>query len=199
MPVNNKARTVLYAVYFFVISLYLISAPPFICLVTVICAAMHEASHLLCAKLLGRRVSPLRMGVTGIYPDVGCGSALSCILIYAAGPLFNMLVCIFCLAFFKFFSYNDKMFEIFCANAALFCFNILPVPYSDGDGIVRTAFSFFLCSRIADFLCASLNLIFSFMLFVFFSYRFFIFGGGFFSFFCSFVFMIASVSRFGKG
>ncbi len=192
---KNAALTLVYAAYIFMILLYILSSPPFICISTVICAAMHEMCHVLCAKALGRKnIRPLSFSATGLYPELGSGSTVSCILIYASGPAFNILVCAACLFFLR-GGYSERIFELFCVNAALALFNLTPVPFSDGDGIMRASLSFFLGERVGGFLCSAVELFFSFLLFVLFSYRFFAFGAGFFSFFCSFIFVMSAIAK----
>lgn len=196
MTQNQKTlkKTLTLAIYIFIILLYLFSSPPFICIGVLVCALMHETCHILCARALGRRVRILSFSPIGIYPDLDRGDEISAILIYASGPLFNILVCIFCLCFLH-KGYSERVFELFCINAALAAYNLTPVPFSDGSGIMRIALTFFVGEQVGMLLCRMLELIFSFVFFVVFSWRFFVYGSGFFSFFCSFVFVIDCISH----
>jgi Zn-dependent protease len=88
------------------------------------------------------------------------------------------------------------VFGLFSVNAALAAYNLTPVPFSDGGGILRCVLGAFLGERIGGGMCSVLELVFSFAFFVFFSYRFFALGTGFFPFFCSFVFVMVSIQAF---
>ena len=192
---KSKNPLIVGVAYFFLVFfvlLTLVSSPPFISIASALCALLHETGHLLCARALGRKVRPLSFSLTGLYPDVGYGTTLSCILIYAAGPLLNIVICAVCLLVLR-SNWSDNLFSLFSVNAALGVYNLTPVPFSDGSGIMRCALGAFLGERVGDALCSGLELVFSFVFFVFFSYRFFAVGSGFFPFFCSFVFMLVSI------
>ncbi len=191
---TRAAMTLCYAAYIFVLMLYVLSTPPFICVSTLVCAFIHEICHIACAYALGRQVRPLAFSCVGLYPELGAGSDLSCILIYAAGPLFNVCVCFGCLCILK-MTQSEWAFELFSVNAALAVYNLTPVPYSDGGGILNIALCFVLGRRRGGTVCYIIWLVCSFMLFVLFSFRFFIYGAGFFSFYCSFLFVMNSISR----
>ena len=193
-PSKSAARAVIYSAYTFVILLYIFSSPPFICAATLICAAMHEACHILCAAAFKRKIKPLSFSVTGLYPDVGRGSAASCVAIYIAGPIFNILMCGICFFLFRSFP-SQTVVELFSVNAALGCFNLLPIPFSDGSGIIRICISRLIKKSLGDILCGVVETLFSFMLFVLFSYRFFMLQKGLFSFLCSFVFVVCALGR----
>lgn len=195
MPLSfstNTKKSILTAVYIFILLLYLCSAPPFISLCTLVCATAHEGAHLLCAHLCKRRIRALSFCPAGIRPDVSTGGEISSILIYAAGPLINIAVCIICVLCLK-HDYSKWVYDVFCVNLALALYNLTPVPFSDGDGIMRTSLCFFVGERVGGFLCSALELLFSFVFFVIFSFRFFVVGNGLFSFFCSFIFVIISI------
>lgn len=192
---THKKTFLVGTAYFFLIFfllLTLVSSPPFIGISSAVCALFHEAAHILCARAFGRKIKPLSFSPTGLYPDVGRGSTLSQILIYAAGPFVNLAICAVCLLVLR-SNYSETVFSLFCVNAALALYNLTPVPFSDGGGIMRCVLTAFLGARVGGALCAMLELLFSFALFVFFSYRFFALGSGFFPFFCSFVFMLTSI------
>lgn len=195
---NRYCKTLLYASYIFIISLYIVSSPPRIMVLTLLFAAMHESAHIIMAKALGRGVSPFRFAFSGLYPDTSSGSVMSCLFIYAAGPLANLAAALIALSILR-RGISNAMLDVLSVNALLFFYNLLPVPYSDGDGIIRTAFSFFLSQKPTNIICALLNLLFSIAVFSLFSYRFLFLGTGLFSFFCSFVFMIESLDRAFKG
>ena len=190
----SSSRVFIYFCYVFTVLLMMTSSAPFICISTAVCALLHEAAHVLCARALGRRVHPISFSLTGLYPDLGSGSALSCILIYAAGPVLNLLLCILCLLLLQ-CGYREWLFELFCVNAVLAIYNLTPVPFSDGSGILRCFTGGLLGERVGGVLCTGLELLFSFLFFVFFSFRFFYMGRGFFSFFCSFVFLMSSIQN----
>ena len=191
---SNVKQTLTLAIYIYVILLYLFSSPPFICIGVIASSLLHELCHILCARAFGRKVRVLSYSPTGLYPDLDRGNEISGILIYASGPLSNLLVCTVCLCILH-KGYNERLFELFCINAALAAYNLTPVPFSDGSGIMRIALTFFLGEQVGILLCRMLELLFSFMFFVVFSFRFFVYGSGFFSFFCSFVFVIDCISH----
>lgn len=182
------------AVYIFILLLYLCSAPPLISLCTLLCALGHEYAHLLCARICGRTIRPLSFCPAGIRPEVSGGTELSGILIYAAGPLFNITICIVCILLLR-QDWEKRLYELFCVNLTLALYNLTPVPFSDGDGIMRTAVCFFVGERVGNALCSAVGLLFSFIFFVIFSFRFFVAGSGLFSFFSSFVFVIISIKN----
>ena len=178
--------------------MYIFSAPPFICAVTLLCSAAHECAHLLCAKALGRRISPISFSLTGLYPSAGTGSALSCAVIYASGPFVNIVIALISLFALR---YTDSAYpaDVFSVNAVLALFNLLPIPFSDGDGLLRLTLGAFLGETRSALICSALELLFSFMLFVIFSYRFFVAAGGIFPYFLSVIFVLVSASRlFGE-
>ncbi len=195
---SRYAQVFLYAFLFFCFSLYVISSPPKILLLTLAFSVFHEAGHIICAAALGRRVRILDFSFFGLQPSLSEGSALSCLLIYLSGVWVNFT---FAVIFFFCFrnTQSDFFFNCFIINALLFLYNIMPVPFSDGDGIIRSALSCFLFENIVNFIAASLNIIFSFIFFLFFSFRFFLLGEGLFSFCCSCIFLLASISNVGKG
>lgn len=197
-PGNTLPKAVICATYIFIISLYVVSSPPRIMIMTLIFSAMHESAHILCAKALGRDVSPFRFSFSGLYPDLSTGTPISTLLIYVSGPAVNLVAVITAMSILR-GGYSDATLDAFCVNALLFIYNLLPVPFSDGDGIMRTTLSFFLCDKLVRIFCAVLNLVFSIAVFSFFSYRFLLLGTGLFSFVCSFVFMLASLERLFKG
>ncbi|MBQ2863165.1 MAG: hypothetical protein IJE84_03230 [Clostridia bacterium] len=193
----KKGTFFLLFTYVFTLLLYLFSCPLFILVTTLICALLHEGAHILSARLLGRRVGHTVLCPAGILPDVSCGGEVSGILIYLAGPLSNICICIAALIFLH-RAYDRHLFTVFCVNAALAVYNLTPIPFSDGSGIMKITLRFFLGERVGGVLCGCLELVFSFLFFVFFSYRFFALGAGFFSFCCSFVCVIHSLSHLGR-
>ncbi len=188
------SRAALYFCYIFTILLMMTVSEPFICISTAVCALLHEAAHVLCARALGRQVRPISFSLTGLYPDLGSGTALSCVMIYAAGPAVNLLLCVLCLITLR-CEYAEWVFELFCVNGILALYNLTPLPFSDGGGILRCAVGRMLGARVGSAVCTGLELLFSFLFFVFFSFRFFYIGRGFFSFFCSFVFLLSSIQN----
>lgn len=189
---NTLIASAAYFFFIFFVLLTLVSSPPFVCIASALCALLHETAHILCARAFGRKVRPLAFSLTGLCPDVGCGTTLSCILIYASGPFVNLVICAACLFILR-SNYSETVFSLFSVNAALAVYNLTPVPFSDGGGILRCALGAFLGERVGGALCSVLELTFSFVFFVFFSYRFFTVGSGFLPFFCSFVFMLVSI------
>ena len=79
------------SLYFFVIFVYLYSAPPKIAVISIVFSVLHETAHVLTAKLLGRRTDTFRLSFFGLYPDLSEGSRSSCIAIFAAGPAVNLI------------------------------------------------------------------------------------------------------------
>lgn len=186
-----------YSFYVFGILIYLVSAPIFLCASTIVFALLHELGHLLCAKALGRRISVLCFSPTGLYPSVGTGDALSSAVIYASGPMVNIMSSIV-LYLLDSAHPSDMLSELFYINAALALFNLLPIPFSDGSGLLRCFLWRFLKVRRAESACRIIELLFSSVIFMLFSYRFFIAPGGFFSFFLSIVFVLAAISNVFK-
>ena len=166
-------------------------------LLTLLFAALHEAGHLICARLFGRKIKILDFSFSGLRPSVSSGSASSCLLIYLAGVWVNLLFAVCAWLALRVWQ-SDIMFDIFIINALLFLYNVMPVPFSDGDGIMRCALSLVFYERVVSFICTALNIIFSFIFFLFFSFRFFMLGEGVFSFFCSAVFLLASLERISE-
>ncbi len=178
----------------FSFSLYLFSSPPRILLITLVSSLIHEAAHILTAKLFGREIHAFRFSFTAYRPDLGSGGAFSCAAICFAGPLSN--VALIFISFLTLGKSSSVAGEIAGINLCLALFNLCVLPGSDGEGIARA----FLCSvikkRAAEAVVNILCLFFSFSFFLLFSYRFFITGTGFFPFFCSFAFLLSSTSRF---
>ncbi len=196
--ISRHLRMLLYAMFFFFISLYIVSSPPHIMLLTLFFSALHEAGHIICAKVFGRKVKVLDFSFFGLRPHLSSGSSVSCFLIYFSGVAVNLTAALISLLFLR-HGYNDILFDVFVINSLLFIYNVTPVPFSDGDGIMRCALSYFLSEGVVDLICGMLNILFSFAFFLFFSFRFFMFAEGLFSFSCSVIFLLCSISGLNRG
>lgn len=196
--ISELKRFVLLSMYFFMISIYLYSSPPSVLLICIIFSALHELAHIAVAKIYGRRTSAFRLSFFGLHPDLSEGTRSSCIAIFAAGPVINLISLILCEYFFK-STHSDYLLISYSVNLLTLVFNLIPLPFSDGDGILRAIIGAHSSCPRRKRLCAALNLISSLLVFSFFSYRFLFLSKGLFSFFCSFVFLLVSVDRsFGE-
>ena len=192
--ISDIGRFVFFSMYFFMISLYFYSSPPSVLAICILFSALHEFAHIAVAKLLRRRTSAFHLSFFGLHPDLSEGTRASCIAVFAAGPAINLISLFICAYFLK-ISRSDHILISFSVNLLTFIFNLIPLPFSDGDGMLRAIVGAHPSCPRRNRLCATLNLISSLLVFSFFSYRFLFLSKGLFSFFCSFVFLIVSVNR----
>lgn len=102
-----------------------------------LCAALHEAGHLIAWAGLVRQRPRLEISPTGICLCMR-GVALPPTrerLLAAAGPLTNFLLCAAGVAFMEWQGYSYNGYWFVSANLLLGTFNLLPLPGLDGARI----------------------------------------------------------------
>lgn len=132
-----------------------------VCAVTALAALLHEAGHLLAARLLGIPLGRFRLGLRGARLEVK-GRMLSYgeeWLLAAAGPLFSLLGAAGGALFWS--SSAARIFS--CASLLLGLLNLLPIRSFDGGRMLAAMLSACLSPRAvcailrgASFLCLSL-------------------------------------------
>ena len=130
-------------------------------------AAIHEAGHIIAAKLL--KVPSLGGGGTffglSLKYDFSTSSFAAEALVSAAGALAGVIACVITLAI-KHPPGTYAVFFIF-SNLSLALFNLLPVSPLDGSGIVRSLLSMVLSADAAEKASAWISAVFSLSFFVF--------------------------------
>lgn len=171
-------------------SLYLFSSEAHITLIAIVSSMLHELSHVLMAKAMGRSVRLISFTAAGYAPAVSDGTAAGNFFIYAIGPLTNLTITLLA----PFFIKGPYVFDIMGANLTLAVMNLLPLPYTDGDGIMGIILRKDHSAR-AKKATAVINLLISLPIFVLFSAKFLGDESCFFSFFISLVFLFVSINR----
>jgi Zn-dependent protease len=90
-------------------------------------AILHESGHILTTLAFGLKVKRVKLSWRGIGVYRELGSPVQNALIAAAGPLFNLLLCLS-------FLHNRMALLV---NATIFVMNVIPFPQSDGRRILE--------------------------------------------------------------
>ncbi len=116
-------------------------------LLTLLAALVHEAGHLLAARLLRLRPSGVSADTLGVRLLFGSHmlSYRSELLLAAGGPLFNLLSLPVSLLF-----QNGKASFFFAASCALLLLNLLPIAGFDGGRILSCLLACIFNQKTAD-------------------------------------------------
>ena len=182
-------------VFFWVLLIFAFDAP-YIAILTMISAAVHEAGHIISIQFLGGRLEIPRGHVSGFRIRRSASLAYEQeIFILLAGPLTNVLVFSIAIMLIPIFDGYAVAFAII--NAATAISNMLPIEGYDGYGILLQIFS----SRGMSGALLTLERC-SFLItvcFTFFSlYLVDKFGSGYWIFAMFFCMMITKLTKFGK-
>ncbi len=112
--------------------------------ITLAACFLHESGHLVCLLLCGAAPRQVSLGIFGMRIDRASSISLSLrqeALVCLAGPFFNLLAVLLCLAFYR--AADGRLALPLQANLALALFNLLPIEPLDGS---QTLY-FLLCLR----------------------------------------------------
>ena len=106
---------------------------PKIAMLTLIAVAIHECGHFITMLLLGKDIKGFRGAISGLRIKSELCSYGSEFIIYAAGPLANVIA-----AMLSAFFFTGEHMETFCTvNIATALSNLLPIEGYDGYGMLR--------------------------------------------------------------
>lgn len=104
--------------------------------------ALHELAHLFVASKKGYKLKHIKLDLFGL--SVNLDEKIDdtdAFAINIAGPLCNLLVCVFCLAVYWLFPISYNYLNLFCfANLSLAMFNLLPIYPLDGGKVFKGIF-----------------------------------------------------------
>lgn len=98
---------------------------------------MHELSHILVAKFYKinvKKISITPIGIYAILEDLTFATKNTRLLIYIAGPLFNIIIALL------FFILNSNAHDLIMFNLLIGIFNLLPIFPLDGGNIAHLIF-----------------------------------------------------------
>ena len=170
-PIRLKAGL---SAIFFLASVYMLD--PQMALPCFIAAAFHECGHILAAKILGIRLSEMRLDLFGARLSVSSASIsyLNEFLLCAAGPLFSFLLT----AFLCFFTKNNLIQNLSAASLFLGLLNLIPVRGFDGGRILYSLVSLLASPVAADLFERFFTSVFLIFLWGISVYLMLIIGGG---------------------
>lgn len=136
----------------------------------VLCIFLHELGHAFAAQLIGTEVKSIVIWLLGGVTNITRKSEKPShnLVIYAAGPLVNMLLAFLCVLFFMVVSYLvlpgiqsvavflwmqtfiNLSFSLALVNIILIVFNLLPIYPLDGGNILHSAMEMFFGRSNAD-------------------------------------------------
>ena len=129
---------------------------PYVAVLTILCALIHECGHLLAQGLFKSNPS-LHAKIYGFrIKDSNITSYKSRIITAMAGPVTNLTV-FFALLFFG-FAKQEYLFTFACINLATALSNLLPIEGYDGYVALFEAFSFYEKPRLLSLLYQQVNL-----------------------------------------
>ena len=101
--------------------------------------SLHELAHLFVALKNGYSLKTIRLDLFGLSIELNeVIDDKDSFKINVAGPIFNLLLCVFCMAFYWLFPTSYFYLNTFCfCNLILAIFNLLPVYPLDGGKIFR--------------------------------------------------------------
>ena len=165
-----------------------------VCILTLICALVHEVGHILFSTLAGRGdISMPRATLLGLKIDTGrLLSYKEEIIIALGGPTINLLL--FALLI-PFFSISEYLFTFGIINLFTALTNMLPIRGYDGDRIIRSTLSKKFSPTGADRVTEALTLLFAGGLSVFSLLLLMIRGEGYWIFAFFFTVLLSEVMR----
>lgn len=103
---------------------------------------LHELAHLFVATTKGYKLKQMRLDMFGLSITLDDEIAdKDAFAINIAGPIFNLLLCLICMALYWAVPASYKFLSMFCvANFWLATFNLLPIYPLDGGKIFRAFF-----------------------------------------------------------
>ncbi len=119
---------------------------PTVFFATLFAAAVHELGHLAAAALLGVRLRTIALDLLGarLYPVGQLPSYRAEAILAAAGPLFSLLLALFCVG------HTGEFFTAMLAATLSFAvFNLLPILDFDGGRVLFCLLSVLLSERVA--------------------------------------------------
>ncbi len=134
--------------------------------IPLIAAAIHELGHIVCARLLGVRLSRFELGIFGARISTECAltSYTKEIAISSAGPLSNLICADIAAIISKTSGVSSQVFDIFTVSSlALGIINLLPIKTFDGGRIFSSFLSIFLSVSSVEIIidiCSFLSLFF---------------------------------------
>ena len=104
---------------------------------------LHEMAHLMVASRRGYSLKQFKFDICGISLDLEQSvSDKDIFAVNIAGPLFNLFICLVCLAMYWLVPISYNYLNVFCyANLFLALFNLLPIYPLDGGKIFRNLFT----------------------------------------------------------
>jgi len=101
----------------------------------ILSSMLHEAGHITAYKLRTGKWPEIKVSLFGFTMKNNVSYGNNNIIIYAAGPIVNLLLCLFSM-FLLYFGFKLKVYIFFIINAIIFILNTLPVYYLDGGQIL---------------------------------------------------------------
>ncbi len=169
---------------------------PYVAVLTIITALIHEFGHIFAIRIFSKRAAAAKGHISGFrikrseslcYPRE--------MLILAMGPAFNLAVFVFCLPFGGLLNGYIHFFGII--NLATCLSNLIPIEGYDGYGIIYEGLSWLGMTellKIIEKLSFILTVLFTFLSL----YLINTFGNGYWIFFIFFSIMTAKLSKFAK-
>ena len=133
----------------------LIFTRSYLSLAAMIAAFIHELGHLAAARCCDVKIKELRLDIFGaaLTPEKAFCSYKKEIAVAVGGPLVNMLLALFGLAFLE---GRGAFFEMLVASSFfLGALNLLPINDFDGGRILRCSLSCLCSVRVADLVCGA--------------------------------------------
>ena len=133
--------------------LSLIISASYYAVIPIIAAAIHEAGHIICARLRGIHLKSFEVAIFGARLSIGGGiySYSDEIAICAAGPAINFICADVAAVASRIWEVNNDIFELFILSSlSLGIINLLPIKSFDGGRILSALISKFFDVRIAE-------------------------------------------------
>lgn len=117
------------------------------------CMSVHEASHMISAKLLGHDIKSLSLSAQGLTIDLDQKpSGYKNIIIILSGPLINLL----CSSVYMLITHDtSSLFVAF--NQSFGFFNLIPLKFLDGGRLLEELLDLCFPSRISERICFIVN------------------------------------------
>lgn len=113
---------------------------------------LHELAHVFVAIKRGYKVKYVHLSMFGLAVELDAEiDNKDAFAINLAGPMFNLILCVLCLACYTIFPQSNKLLNNFCTcNLVLSFFNLLPVYPLDGGKIFKSIFKTNKSYKVAD-------------------------------------------------